>query len=215
MPRGLHRARDLQRDLGVVQFALIAGDPALEDQAAEVAVGGDVVEPVVVHADVGDVRRHVAEGLRAAELQHRLVAGGVEVKECHPELEALRPLRPAPRGVAPLPGEDGRAPRRIPGGVDRADLGPCELEHAGGLLLQLLRRQAGFDLHGLEMAERERAGGPVVKQGRKGPRRPVRFLTLQSRRRGTTFSAWSRASESSASTMFSPPRSGRCTASSR
>ena len=35
------------------------------------------------------------EGLRAAELQHRLVASGVEVEKRHSELEALRPLRPA------------------------------------------------------------------------------------------------------------------------
>jgi hypothetical protein len=102
---------------------------------------------VVVHADVRDVRRHVFEGLFAAELQEGLVAGGVELEERHAELEALGPLGPAARRVFAGDGEDRGALGGVPGRVDGADLLAGEFEHAGGLLLELLRSEFGVDFH--------------------------------------------------------------------
>jgi hypothetical protein len=145
---GLHGAGDLERELGEVELVLVEGDFALQHQAAEVAVGGDIVEAVVVHAGVRDVRGHELHGLLAPELEETLVAGRVVLEERHAELEALRPLGPAARGVSALHGEDGRALGRVPGLVDRVDLLTGECEHAVDFFLKLGGGQRGVDFHG-------------------------------------------------------------------
>ena len=46
----------------------LEGNPALEHQAAQIAVGGNIVEPVVVNARVRDMGGHVLHGLGATKL---------------------------------------------------------------------------------------------------------------------------------------------------
>jgi hypothetical protein len=146
--RGLDGAGDLERELGEGEFVAVQRDLALQHQPAEVAVGGDIVEPVIVDADMGDMGGHVPHGLLAAELQHGLVARRVELQEGHAELEALGPFRPTARGVPALDRENRRAVGGIPGGVQGADLPAGQGEDAGGFLPQALRRQADVDFHG-------------------------------------------------------------------
>ena len=64
---GLHGTRQLDGQLVEVELALIVRNAAFEHQAAQVAIGGEVVEAVVVDADVRDVRRHLRDGAVAAE----------------------------------------------------------------------------------------------------------------------------------------------------
>jgi hypothetical protein len=51
--RGLHRSAHLQRQFIKVELPLVGGNTACEHQAAQVAIGGDVVEAVIVHPDMG------------------------------------------------------------------------------------------------------------------------------------------------------------------
>ena len=74
-----------------------------------VAVRADVVEAVIVHAHVGQVRRHPLERAGAAEIEEPRVVGRIELQQRGAELKPLGPLGPAARLVASLDGEDRRA----------------------------------------------------------------------------------------------------------
>ena len=124
----LHRAADLQRQLVEARLPRARLDPPFAREPPQVAVGADVVEPVVVHPHVGQVRRHPFQRARAAEVEELLVAGRVELEQRGAELEPLRPLGPAARLVAPFDGEDGRAVLRAPGVFDREDLAGGDVE---------------------------------------------------------------------------------------
>ena len=113
--RRLHRPGDLQRQLVEVLLALVERDLALAHQPPQVPVGGDVVEAVIVHADVRHVRGHELDGLAPPDFQEALLAGGIELQQRRAELEPLRPLRPAARGVFALHRDDRRALGRLPG----------------------------------------------------------------------------------------------------
>ena len=143
----LNGAGDLEGELAVVNLVLAAGGGAFEDEAAEIAVGGDVVEAVIVHADVGDVRGHMAQGLFAAKGEEALVAGGVVLEERHAELEALGPLGPAARGVFALHGEDGGAFGGVPSFVEGGDFLGREVEDAVNGGEELGRGNGGVDFH--------------------------------------------------------------------
>ena len=121
-PGGLDRAAHLQREL--VERDLIGGriEPPRTRQPPEIAVGADVVESVVVDADVREVGRHAVERPRPSQFQERALAGRVELHERGSELKALRPFRPAARAIAAVDREHGRAIRRVPGLLDRRDL---------------------------------------------------------------------------------------------
>jgi hypothetical protein len=97
------------------------GDTALVHQPPEVAVRADIVEPVVVNADVREVRRHHSQRALAAKLEKLLVAGGVELQKRGSELEPLRPLRPALRRVPTFHREYRRGRARRAASLDRLD----------------------------------------------------------------------------------------------
>ena len=127
---GLHGAAHLERELVEAGLPLARLDAPFAREPPQVSVGADVVEAVVVHAHVGQVRRHPLERARAAEIEELLVAGRVELQQRGAELEALRPLGPAPGLVAPLDGEDGRAVFGPPRVFDREDLSRGDVEDA-------------------------------------------------------------------------------------
>ncbi len=136
-PRGLDGAAHLQRQL--VELALPLGrvDPAFARETPERAVGADVVESVVVHADMRQMRRHALDRPRAAEIEERAVAGGVELQQRGAELEALRPLGPAPGAVDAVHREHRRAVGRIPSRFERQDLRRRPFEDAPGFRQQV------------------------------------------------------------------------------
>ena len=93
-----------------VQFPLVVRDASLPHQSAEIAVGGEVVEAVIVHADVGDVRWPCARRCCFRPSSSSCsIAGRVERQDCAAVLKALRPFRPAARGVFAFDREDRRA----------------------------------------------------------------------------------------------------------
>jgi hypothetical protein len=67
--RGLDGAGGLEGEFVEVFFPRVVGDEALAHEAEEIAVGADVVEAVVVDADVGDVRRHEVDRVAAADVE--------------------------------------------------------------------------------------------------------------------------------------------------
>ena len=113
-------------------------------QAQQIAVGADVVEAVIVNADVGDVRRHDVDGALGGRSPGTRLAGGVELQDGGAELEALRPFGPAAAGVLAADGEDGRTCVGRPVGFEGADLGGGEFEQAAHFRRQ--RAEAGSGL---------------------------------------------------------------------
>src|SRR5471030_103534 len=67
--RGLHGARDLQRQLVKAPLPSIFGNAPFGHEPQQIAVGADVVETVVVHSDMADVRRHERNRALTADLQ--------------------------------------------------------------------------------------------------------------------------------------------------
>src|SRR5690606_15789605 len=95
----LHRSGGFQRHLVEGELPRIARYAALQHEAAEVSVGADVVEAVIVDAKMGDVRRHPLQRVPPARLEELRLAGGVELEDLRAILKALRPFRPAPGGI--------------------------------------------------------------------------------------------------------------------
>jgi hypothetical protein len=79
---------------------------------------------VIVHAHVREMRGHALDGPRSAELEKRVIAGGVELEQRGSELEALRPFGPSPRLIAAadwiFPAESANS-RSIFGSKSRGD----------------------------------------------------------------------------------------------
>jgi len=120
--RGLHSAGALEREHVEIPLPIIGGDAPFVHQAKQISVRRDVVESMVMHADVGNVRRHEVHGSFTALVQKPLLAGGVKLEDGGAKLEALCPLRPAAGGIAALHGEYGRARRRFPRLFERTNL---------------------------------------------------------------------------------------------
>ena len=110
----LHRAGNLQGEFVKMLFVLVERNLPLAHQAQQIAVGGQVVEPVVVHADGRDLRGHPLHRFAPADLQETFVGRGVELQNGRAVLKSLRPLRPAARGVSAPHGEDRRPALGLP-----------------------------------------------------------------------------------------------------
>jgi hypothetical protein len=147
--RGLDGAGGLEGEDVEVLFPLVVGDEFFAHEAEEIAVGADVVEAVVVDADVGDVGRHEVDGVAAADVEEGFVAGDFELVERAAELEALGPFGPAARGVFALDGEDGRAPGGVPPFLEAKNLFAGEFEELVNRRLEGGGREGVVDLdHG-------------------------------------------------------------------
>src|SRR5665811_1083635 len=81
------------------QLPGIEWDSTLEHQPPEVAVGADVVEPVVMHAFMGEMRRHVIACETATQFERFIISGSVELQDGLTVEKTLSPLGPAACGV--------------------------------------------------------------------------------------------------------------------
>jgi hypothetical protein len=126
----LDRAAHLQGELVEPDLPLRRLEALLAREAPQVAVGADVVEAVVVHAHVGEVRRHPRQRPIAADVEELFGAGRVVLQQRRAELEPLGPLGPAARAIAPVDGEDRRAVVRLPRIFDRKNLARRDVEEA-------------------------------------------------------------------------------------
>ena len=145
--RRLHRAGHFQRHLVEAALPGVFRDASLGHQAEQVAVGADVVEAVIVNADVADVRRHHVDRSLAPDLQEFGVAGGIELQDGGAELEALRPLGPAAAGVLAADSEDGRTVGRGPGLFDGADFGGGQFEHPADFRRERAQGGSGLGIY--------------------------------------------------------------------
>ena len=112
--RSLYGAACLQRKIVKVSFPLIGRKAALLKQTPEVSISADVVEPMVMHADVRKMRGHQAKRPIAADAEHFLITGGIILENRRTILESLGPLGPSPRGIFSLDGKDGRSVGILP-----------------------------------------------------------------------------------------------------
>src|SRR5207244_5936505 len=86
---GLHGARNFQGQFINVILALAERNPSFPHEPPKIAVGGDVVETVIVDADVRDVGGHALDGSFAPQLQEALLACGVKLEQRRTVLETL------------------------------------------------------------------------------------------------------------------------------
>ena len=105
----LHGSRYFQGQFIEVFLPFVKGDFTFIHQTQEIAVGADVVETVVVYADVADVGGHFSEGLLFGPFQNGLVACGFKLQNGRAKLKTLGPFCPASGGVLPGNGKNGRA----------------------------------------------------------------------------------------------------------
>ena len=142
---GLDGSGAFQRQGVEIPFPGVGGDFPLVHQPGEVAVGADVVEAVVMDAEVGEVRGHVVDDVAPGPVQAFGVAGGVELEQPPSEEEALGPFRPAPGAVLALDREHRGAVRWPRPPPQRLELLPRKLEQAPEPRLQVAGPQAVVD----------------------------------------------------------------------
>ena len=106
---GLHRAADFERQLAEVLAPRVVCDLPLAPEPPQVAVGADVVETVIVHTDMGEMRRHPQQRALLAQIKEVMLTGGIELQERSAVDESFRPLGPAAGGVTALDSEHRRA----------------------------------------------------------------------------------------------------------
>ena len=106
---GLDGAAGVEGEIVEVGFPIVGGETTFAEESAQIAVGADIVEAVIVDPDVGDVDGHSAEGGVAADLEHGFISGGIVLKDGRSVDEAFGPLSPTAGGVFALDGEDGGA----------------------------------------------------------------------------------------------------------
>src|ERR1035438_5276130 len=96
------------------------------------AVGGDVVEAVVVNAGVRQVLGHVGNDVFAGCRKQVLLIGQIEAKERVAILKALRPLRPAAGRVLSAESKYRRAVCGVPAPLDLHGFRGCKFPGAVG-----------------------------------------------------------------------------------
>ena len=146
--RRLHRATDFERQFVKFLFAVVPLDLPFAHQPQKISIRGNVVESVIVHTDVRDMRGHPFNGAAPANFQETLVAHRVELQQRRAVLKTLRPLRPAARSVFPFHGKHGRALPGLPRFFEAEDFYPRPLEQPVDFRQQRFRRQSVVDFDG-------------------------------------------------------------------
>ena len=103
---GLDSSARFEGEIVEVGLPIVGGEPAFAEKSAQVSVGADIVEAVIVHPDMGHVGGHTAERSLAADLEHRFIAGGIVLEDGGAVDETFGPLGPTPGGVFAFNGED-------------------------------------------------------------------------------------------------------------
>ncbi len=80
-PRGLHGARHFKRQFIKIFFAFVERDFALAHQSPKISVGRNIIETMIVHADVRHMRRHHSDGIFTAKLQKLAIACCIELQQ--------------------------------------------------------------------------------------------------------------------------------------
>ncbi|SPE59382.1 hypothetical protein SBV1_3160016 [Verrucomicrobia bacterium] len=115
------------------------------DQPQQVAIGADIVEPVVMHAKVAEVRGHPFHRGGSPTLEKGAVAGGIELQEARTVLEALGPFGPSARRVFPSHRKDRRTASRGPAGFQAIDFAGRKSKNLLHFRLKSFRGQLGIN----------------------------------------------------------------------
>src|SRR5690349_1207998 len=86
----------------------MVGYAAFVDKPQQVSVGADVIEAMIVNADVREMGSHHAERSLTAKFEKTVIAGRIKLQERRAVLKSLRPLGPAFGCVASINREHGR-----------------------------------------------------------------------------------------------------------
>src|SRR5690349_16008877 len=84
--RCLHGSGSFQRQFVEVLLALVEKNPPLAHQPPEISVSGNIIEAMIMDADVRNMGRHEFNRLRPANIQEPLFARGVELEQRGAEL---------------------------------------------------------------------------------------------------------------------------------
>src|SRR4051812_44201891 len=100
--RRLNRTGNFQGQLPQVLLRGRRVQFSLAHQPPEIAVRGDVVEPVIVDTNVRQVRRHSVQSRASTTLEKPLLACRIELQQSRTILKTLRPLGPTTGRVLAL-----------------------------------------------------------------------------------------------------------------
>ena len=120
-PSRLHGSADFQGKLVEMPLPPVLIDPPFVHQTQQIAVGAHVVESVIMHTHVADVRGHRADGSLASVLEHLRITVGVILDNRRTELKPLCPLGPAASRVLSLYRKNRRPIGRVPRRADSID----------------------------------------------------------------------------------------------
>src|SRR4029453_8025766 len=133
----LHSTADLQRQLIEANLPVRRVEAALARQPPQTSIRADIVEAMVVDADVREVRSHAFDGAGAGEVQELAIARGIELQHGRPELKPLCPFRPAARLQTAVDGVDRRTIGGLPTLLEGSDLPGRQLEEPIDLRKQI------------------------------------------------------------------------------
>jgi len=80
-------------------FPLIVFHPSFQHDSEQVTVGTDVVEPVIMHPGMTDMRGHELKGMHPAQSKNFSIASGIELQDLRSVLKPLCPFRPPTGGI--------------------------------------------------------------------------------------------------------------------
>ena len=144
---GLHGSRDFEGEFVEIEFAFVLGRFAFEHEAAQVTVGGYVVEAMIVYPNVADVGGHGLDGFLFALLEKCFLPCGIILENGTAGAETFGPFCPATGAVLAGYCKNRRAlaPVIVLANVLNFLTGELPEAFQGGL--QLLRLEVGLDFH--------------------------------------------------------------------
>jgi len=145
--RSLGAGAGLDGEIVEMHFPGIVGDALFAHQAAQVAIGREIMEAVIMHADMGDVRGHIGDRVFAPKFQQGTIPGAVKSQNRAAILETLGPFGPTAAGIAAIDGEHRRTLARIPAAFDQLGFIGTQGEDLVGSCAQVGRAEGSINFY--------------------------------------------------------------------
>src|SRR5687768_17469492 len=98
-PRSLDSPGNFEGEFVEIVLALVPVDLPFAHEPPKIAIGGNVVEPMIVHAEMRDMRSHALNRVVTSDFEESGVASDIELQKSRPKLKPLRPFCPTSRRV--------------------------------------------------------------------------------------------------------------------